>query len=330
MPRGKSIVKMLLDSSKAALFAGIEIHNKPHIDYRYPTTAVLVINAWELLLKAYCYKYIGRRTIYCGEGHTITISKAEGLVKESLSIKADRSFVPTFETIDKLNEYRSSNVHYFDNELDPITFMLLYKAVLDYNRFVKKYFNKDISTDDNLIILPIGFRLPLDPVLFLKKQYSNSSNNAFVESIVSTIKDLYKDGIEDCLLIGLDINLTSAKKISNADIIAAVNQTNGEVSVHKEVRLSDNPNAPAIRVDYEALLKEYTLTYTELRIAVKAKRPDIKINKDYIKCVEQVKMQSQLRITLSVDPGKANAPSRDHYKPEAIDEIIKLYDGLSN
>ena len=47
MTRGKSICKLLLDSSQAALFAGIEIHNKPHIDFRYPTATLLIINAWE-------------------------------------------------------------------------------------------------------------------------------------------------------------------------------------------------------------------------------------------------------------------------------------------
>lgn len=42
MSRGKSVTKLLLDSSQAALFAGIEIHNKPHISYRYPTAVILI------------------------------------------------------------------------------------------------------------------------------------------------------------------------------------------------------------------------------------------------------------------------------------------------
>lgn len=41
MARGKSIKKLLLDVSQAALFAGIEIHNKPNIAYRYPTATIL-------------------------------------------------------------------------------------------------------------------------------------------------------------------------------------------------------------------------------------------------------------------------------------------------
>lgn len=76
MSRGKSVTKLLLDSSQSALFAGIEIHNKPHIAYRYPTTVILIINAWELALKAYVYKYIGKKKIYeKDKKHTITFSK---------------------------------------------------------------------------------------------------------------------------------------------------------------------------------------------------------------------------------------------------------------
>ena len=63
MARGKVISKILLDSSQAALFAGIEIHNKPNIPYRYQTSIILIINAWELALKAFVYKYIGRKRI---------------------------------------------------------------------------------------------------------------------------------------------------------------------------------------------------------------------------------------------------------------------------
>jgi hypothetical protein len=39
MSRGKSVIKLLLDSSQYALFAGGggQIHNKPRIAYRYPT-----------------------------------------------------------------------------------------------------------------------------------------------------------------------------------------------------------------------------------------------------------------------------------------------------
>ena len=73
MTRGKSVTKKLLDSSQAALFAGIEIHNKPNIAYRYQTSVILIINAWELALKAYIYKYIEKKKIYTDKTKEKTI-----------------------------------------------------------------------------------------------------------------------------------------------------------------------------------------------------------------------------------------------------------------
>lgn len=76
MPRKKNVAKSLIDSAESAIFAGIEIHNKPRIPYRYPTATLLIINAWELALKAYVYKHIGKKKIYEEKNHTISFSKA--------------------------------------------------------------------------------------------------------------------------------------------------------------------------------------------------------------------------------------------------------------
>jgi hypothetical protein len=50
--RRKMVMSNLVKNSIAAYFAAIEVHNKPNISYRYETVTLLIINAWELLLKA--------------------------------------------------------------------------------------------------------------------------------------------------------------------------------------------------------------------------------------------------------------------------------------
>lgn len=129
MPRGKSITKLLLDSSQAALFAGIEIHNKPNIPYRYPTATILIVNAWELALKAYVYKFIGRKRIFeKNSEHTISLTKAAVLVRDNINtVKKNKEFQAVFDNIILLNEFRCSNIHYADEKLDPIIFMMLAK-----------------------------------------------------------------------------------------------------------------------------------------------------------------------------------------------------------
>ena len=48
--------RALLDKSVDSMLSAIEIYNKPNFKYREETFAVLAINAWELLLKAYIRK----------------------------------------------------------------------------------------------------------------------------------------------------------------------------------------------------------------------------------------------------------------------------------
>lgn len=60
----KMIQRNLINNAIQAYFAAVEIHNKPKIEYRYETTSMLIINAWELILKAFVRKYIKNKNIF--------------------------------------------------------------------------------------------------------------------------------------------------------------------------------------------------------------------------------------------------------------------------
>lgn len=325
MGRGKSVKKLLLDSSQAALFAGIEIHNKPHIAYRYPTATILVINAWELALKAYIYKYINRKKIYEADGkHTITFSKALVLVTADVNSKEGKNaFKAVNENLDLLNNYRCSNVHYIEKSLDPVIFMLLNKAVLNYDKFLKKYFQKDISKDDNLIILPIGMKLPFDPVEYLKQDYG-SANNDYVNQVIQSIRELDREQIQDSIVIGFNVITDRVKNVKNADIIASIENDPDAVPLRKAVRITDDPNAPAVRVEPELL----PLSYHELGKRVKDKRPDVKMNNKYNRAVNTVKFSPEYCQTRYLDPKKKSGLKKDYYSEKAIDKVIEIYDVL--
>lgn len=48
-----AISESLIENSKSAIIACIELHNKPLFKFRYEVCVILAINGWELLLKAY-------------------------------------------------------------------------------------------------------------------------------------------------------------------------------------------------------------------------------------------------------------------------------------
>ena len=321
MSRGKSVTKLLLDSSQEALFAAIEIHNKPNIAHRYQTTVILLINAWELALKAYVYKYISKRNIYERNRHTISFSKALNYVRDDINKKeSNHNFDSVFENLNHLNDYRCSNVHYFEKALDPVMLMLVSKSVLNYDEFIKKYFNKDITKNDNLMIMPIGMRLPFNPIDFLKQDFG-SAHNDFVNSVIETIKGLDANGVEDSIVIGFNLYADRVKRITNADIVAALGSDSDAVQLRKSYRITDDPKAPSVRMEPDVL----PLTYEQLRCKVKKEYPGIKFSKLFNTIMKEIKSDVSLCQSRYLDPRKKSGTKKDFYSEKAVHRIIEEY-----
>lgn len=323
--RKKNVVYSLLNASKSAIFSAVEIHNKPQFLYRYPTVSMLIINAWELLLKAYIYKYISNSKIYEKDDkkHTIRFTKALTLVNDDINTKeGPKTFNATFANLDLIEQYRNTNVHYFEEELNPAIYMLLSRSVINYNNFLDKYFNKDITKESSLFILPIGFNIPFNPVDFLNKNY-DSVNNDFVSAIIKCIKDLNDNDIQEPIIVGFDTLLTSVKNISNADIIAAINQQNKQaIPVYKAYRLTDDPNAPAIK-SVEEILPD--LEYKEYVKKILDKDNTIKQNPKFHEINKLIKEDNTLCKIRHLNPNNKKSAKQCFYYEAAVDKFIELY-----
>ena len=320
MARGKSVTKKLLDSSQAALFAGIEIHNKPNIAYRYQTSVILIINAWELALKAYIYKYIEKKKIYTDKTKekTITISKAMVLVRDHiLSKDKNNNIKSVIENLTLINDYRCSMIHFYNEKLNPSIFMLISKAVLNYDEFLKKYFSRDITKNDNLIILPVGFKLPFDPIYYLKQDFE-SANNEFINKIIQTIEQLNNDNIQDSIIIGFSVFADRYNKINNADIIASLSRT-GNVKLTKSYRITNDPDAPKVRIELDLP----PLTFTKLKDKLLARLPNMKMNDQFWNILQEIKNDETLCRTRLLDPEKKTGSKKYFYEEKAVDIIVE-------
>lgn len=325
MSRGKSITKLLLDSSQAALFAGIEIHNKPHIAFRYSTATILIVNAWELALKAYVYKYIGKKQIYENDGiHTKSFSKILILTRDHINgQEKNKKFQAVYDNLNLLSEYRNSNVHFIEGKLDPVIFMLMSKAVLNYDVFVKKYFNKDITKNDNLIILPVGMKLPFGPIDYLKQNFAGAQND-FVNAVIQSIRELDGAGVEDSIVVGFSLITDKVKNIKNADIIAALTNEDGAVPLQRAIRYTDDPNAPEMRVKPNLP----PLRYADLQAKLKEKKPTIKFGKVFYAALKIIKANKNYCQSNYLDPENKSSTKKDFYTHEAVDALLTEYERL--
>ena len=277
----KMIQANLLKNSTAAYFAAIEIHNKPNIPYRYETVTLLMMNAWELALKA----YIKNRSIFEENGHTIQFKTALAYVSEHINTTKPKSFIAQKENLEAIENYRNNIVHFYNEQLEPYIFMLIAKAAANYVDFLKNYFSKDIMAEEGLFILPLGFKLPFLPQDFLSKKAATKLDTPrakeFMELIIQKTIALQEQGIEDSIVVGFNIYLESLKNASNSDIIAAIttaDQADTTITQVKKVQFSNDKGAPKVQVSDDEILAQYPLSHQELIVKCREQIPNIKIN----------------------------------------------------
>lgn len=246
MQRKPPITKNLLQSSKAAILAAIEIHNKPQILYRYEIVVLLIINAWELVLKAYIYKNLKSVKLFNADGTTKPFPECVACVLSNL----EKEYTVFKENIDSLYEFRNKIAHFYKGVLDPIMFMLVKKNILFYSRFMKQFFGVDLSQESNLYLLPIGFVPLYSPVDYLSK-HSNLENypiliRNFLDKIITTSQKLLEDGIDDSILADFSLSLQNVTKIKNADIVVGISPENNEgsrtITINKKMQLTSSNN----------------------------------------------------------------------------------------
>lgn len=332
MAKRKMVQSNLLKNSIAAYFAAIEIHNKPNFCYRYETTTLLLMNAWELMLKAFVKKYIKTKSIFTRDGHTISIDKAIDYTEEYINTVEPKSFCAIKENLYLVEEYRNNVVHYYNEQLEPYIFMLTAKNALNYVDFMKKYFSKDILAEDGLFILPLGFKLPFKPEDFLSKKVtsyvSSLESKKFINSMINIIDDLDKQGVEDTIVVGFDIYLENVKRMKNSDLLIAItSQDEAEVSFSKinKYQITDDANAQKINLSDEEIIKIYPLTYKAVCERCKKEIVGFKQNNEFNNILSKLKSSSTFAHTRKLNPQSKKSATTTLYTEKVIQEIKKQY-----
>lgn len=332
MAKRKMVQHNLIKNSIAAYFAAIEIHNKPNMPYRYETVSLLIMNAWELALKAYVRKYIKTRSIYTDDGHTISIDKALDYVSENRNSKQKNSFTAIKQNILKIEEYRNMVTHFYCDELEPYIFMLIARSALNYVDFVKSYFNKDIMADEGLFILPLGFKLPFRPEDFLSenvaKYAASPEAKQFIKDIVDVTYELKEEGIEDSIVLGFDIYLESVKKATNSDILAAITspeQADATFTKVTKVRFSADANQ-IYQMSDEEFRSTWKYTHSELVDLCKKSITGFRQDKKFINAKKSIADDMNCVYERKLDSRNSKSVSQKFYTDYALERIKEFYE----
>jgi hypothetical protein len=236
-------MRRLTDNSLSAMLSAIEIYNKPQVTYRDEITVMLVVNAWELALKATLRK--AKRSIFYKKKpsdpryRSLTIDDVLNRVTEAKLWPAEVDGPAITANVKALTEYRDRAIHLYNAKgLGAVIYPFLQQNVLNYRDFVLAKFNKDLADSMTWQLLPLGATAPADAVKFMrvdKDRAMVSEVRQFIDELRSLMDQAAAAGSDTARVATVyDINLQSVKKVTSADLVVAVSPTaDGQVVIKK-------------------------------------------------------------------------------------------------
>ena len=220
----------LRDNSKSAMMAAIEIYNKPNFEYRDECCVILLINAWELILKALLSK--NRVRIYYPKKRNEdyrTFSLQDSLRKAESHFPSEIEYIGVRRNLEHLVEYRNKAIHFYNvDDFSSIIYNLAQASIKNYSDLLRHSFAVDMANEMNIFLLPLSVgRMPMDPLDFLNDEARTAKYpkevSKFIANIGSAITELDDAHVDvSRLMVTFSIRFESVKKAKDADALVAV------------------------------------------------------------------------------------------------------------
>lgn len=224
-PHGSISSKLLLEHSREAMIAAIEIYNKPTIMYRNECTVVLVINSWELVLKALLV--LNNQSISDQKIPSRTLTWRNAWLRSQQFLPPSLANRATQSNLEILARYRDQVIHHYHSQhLGMSLYLLLQAAIANYRDLVIHAWSIDIADDITWHLLPIGMTPPGDIASFFAKTAvspAGSATSNFLADIRNDLVALTSSGEDvDRFLIKVEVRLESLKTVGSTDAVVGI------------------------------------------------------------------------------------------------------------
>ncbi|MEY2829381.1 MAG: hypothetical protein RIQ33_1239 [Bacteroidota bacterium] len=281
----KALYKELLENSIAASLSAIEIYNKPDFKYRNEVFVILIINSWELLLKAKIVKdnsgKVNSIYIYYNNRIKKNRNKTPFTIDIFECIKQLKLSDTLTDNLTSLIEIRDSSIHFYNRQnLSYIIYSLAAASLKNYQKLCKDWFTRDLL-EYNFYILPLGYNFNFKTFSLMELNKEPDTIKTLLENISQNQNKPLKDGFQ--FTCEIELKLTSAKKITEkTDLTVSIdnNSTTATVAVIKTQKLTD----------------QYQLSWTELWNKLKTDFPNLR-QTDYIKLLQKNKIKDNKKFS---------------------------------
>ncbi|WP_396634908.1 DUF3644 domain-containing protein [Maribacter sp. R86514] len=309
----KTESRILLDKSVQAILAAIEIYNKPNFAYREETFSILIVNAWELLLKS---KIVfdskeNLESLYIKDMHKPNeFVKSRSGNYRTISM-GDAIKIITLNDILVNNlkiliELRDNAIH-FRNDSYGLNLKLLEvgtASLQSYLEITKEWFKKDLSKY-NFYIMPMSFFHSHE-----MQSYSINSESQQNQNLINYISKKEKEH--------------------------PFNEDNGHrISLHLETKFvkskfkfdSDNPDAISVIINEEDKFKtKFIWNYRDHLIPGLRKRyTNFKQDQRFYNLLKEFKSNNKFYQERYLNAKENKGTSRGWYDPNILKEFDCYY-----
>ena len=324
----------LVEKAMNAGIAAIEIYNKPVFNYREESFVILIVNAWDLLLKARILQENNNQqksiTIYehrtnkngkkskakrikrNRSGNPMTIGIIEGA---SVVSQYDKSGIDRGcrENLLLLAEIRDNAIHLTNSmgDLGLKIHGLGTAALTNFSIAAKKWF--DVNLDSlNFHLMPLAFQSPAKVVESVVKESQSDALTRLLSTIrtVEAKSDAFAHS-EYALTYHVNLSFLRSSKQRDANLTT---------------RWSNDPDALPIQLKDEDVRENYPLDYQELTARMRERYVNFKVNPKYHELRKKLVDDKKYCFKRHLDPNNPSSTSRVFFSPGIFNFLDKHYD----
>ena len=329
----KSRHSRLVDKSLSAAVAAIEVYNKPDFRYREESFCILMLNAWELLLKArillenhgdaksievweyYTTKGGGKSkrkrptTSRSANIKTIGIERAIGLVRSYALNSLDERCAGNLAL---LMEIRDTAVHFLHDDLGLSARVLDVgmAALQNYVRSLTDWFNVSLE-HMNFYLMPLAFQTPAAVV----ESLASAARPVSVSRLLSHIAEQEKAAPaerDDPYVVTMRVMVKfSRSALIDAEIVKIV---------------KDGEGALAITLTEEDMRERFPWSYDELTKRLRARYSDFKANQAYHDIRQPLEENPMYCHERHLNPDNPEGALKRFYSPNIMAKFDEHYE----
>lgn len=320
--RVNPLYKSLLDKSVGSMLSAIEIYNKPDFNYREETFAILSVNSWELLLKAYFLKinHFKANSLYVykeSKKKDGTPSKRKVVVLNRCNNPCTMSIQEVISQLSKLKklpnnlksnietliELRDNSVHF--TNFEPITRQIQelgFACIKNYISIVRIWGLPVDFSRYNFYLMPLAYvdsKKIVDSVLPKETEH-------YVDLVKSKISS--EDQTDDDFNIAISIDIDFKKGNS-----------------FESIGVNYSPDGIPITLSEENIKKRYPYDYWAVVKKCKEKYPDFKRDRKFNDIMKGVKENKKLCHIRKLDADNPKSQKKAFYSTAIFIELNKHY-----